>query len=532
MASILLPSRYTQQPQQATQIEWGNPIARGLALAANPGAGAFDLANNRNATASNGMTRGAGALGVGFKAAANSSLGMRFADSRMASSDGAGTGDFTYLVIANPKPSTTREMLIASQNGAQEFYLCANIAVAGSTATSGRLSAFTNVGGSSGAETNGYIDGAPHVYGYSRAGAIGSLYADGRLVAGATVLQAQMWSATSSDYVGGYNSAGFGTSNSVFLVLGWNRALSNAEIAVISANPWQLFKAPARRLWLASAATGAPVGATLAATLATLTRTASAGVAVRASSSRQLGAAQATANGSAATAAQTSRALGGLSLSASGAISTTRRAALARTLATATASARGTTRIAAQLAASFSPASAGGAARAAFSRQLGAVSLAASGSAPARITYAGVLGAAGISAIAALVPIIFQPPPLVRAMGLRYVMQRPLRKDRIMLLGKFAKQPVEREAYAIEYADDLASGDTLADLAPTIAFARSGPGLDASPLRLEASEVGATRLTMWLGAGTDGSNYKVSVTVATSSGRILQDEFTIKIKDF
>jgi hypothetical protein len=106
-------------------------------------------------------------------------------------------------------------------------------------------------------------------------------------------------------------------------------------------------------------------------------------------------------------------------------------------------------------------------------------------------------------------------------------------KETTVILGKFVKQPAEREAYAIEYEDDLADGDTLADAAPVITITRSGPGTtDADPLRLDATDRADSRVTMWLSAGTGGSTYKVSVTVTTFSGRVLQDEFIIKIKDY
>lgn len=103
-----------------------------------------------------------------------------------------------------------------------------------------------------------------------------------------------------------------------------------------------------------------------------------------------------------------------------------------------------------------------------------------------------------------------------------------------MIIGRFTKQPAEREAYAIEYEDDLAAGDSMvADPAPTITIAAQVAAVpDPTPLALAALDATGTRVTLWLGAGSNGQSYKISVTAATASGRILQDEFIVKIKDY
>lgn len=100
-----------------------------------------------------------------------------------------------------------------------------------------------------------------------------------------------------------------------------------------------------------------------------------------------------------------------------------------------------------------------------------------------------------------------------------------------MILGKFVKQPAEREMYAIEYEDDLSSSDTIAP-APVVSIAVIGPGTDLDPLRIDAVDVTGTRVTLWVAAGTNRLTYKVTVTASTLTGRILQDEFIVKIKDF
>jgi hypothetical protein len=249
MGALVTRRARTRQPQQLAGIE-RNPLTRGLALAVNPSIGNVEAALQRQAASVGGISRAGGLRAMGLKAAANSSLGMKFAGSAMSTSNGAGTGDFTYLVFANPAASSTREFFVCCQNGASEFYFGANFNT-GLTATAGAVNAQTNAGGASGVTAAGAADGNPHVYVYTRSAVTGALYVDGKVAATNSVTPVQMWSSASSDYVGGYSGAGWGISGNVYLVLGWNRALSAQEIADLSANPWQVFRAPRRRLWLA-----------------------------------------------------------------------------------------------------------------------------------------------------------------------------------------------------------------------------------------------------------------------------------------
>lgn len=247
MQNLFIRPTITRQPNQATGINLSHPLAKDLAMFINPGAGAYDQRGRRSG-AFNGTFRRANQRGMGIMATANSSVGCAFSASPMKTSSANGLGDFTYLVIAAPIASTTREFFAVSQNGATEFYFGANFNV-GLTATSGMLSAQTNSGGASGVQVASVIDGKPHVFAYSRkingASGDGALYMDGVLLASNVVNMVQMWSSASTDYVAGYSGAGWGVSGPVSLVIGWNRALSAAEVAQISANPYQLFASPA-----------------------------------------------------------------------------------------------------------------------------------------------------------------------------------------------------------------------------------------------------------------------------------------------
>jgi len=47
MAGILLPGQFTNQPQYPAQVNWGNPITRGLIVAINPGGGMVEAVTRR-----------------------------------------------------------------------------------------------------------------------------------------------------------------------------------------------------------------------------------------------------------------------------------------------------------------------------------------------------------------------------------------------------------------------------------------------------------------------------------------------------
>ena len=90
------------------------------------------------------------------------------------------------------------------------------------------------------------------------------------------------------------------------------------------------------------------------------------------------------------------------------------------------------------------------------------------------------------------------------------------------LLGTYVKQPAETESYSIYYGDDLTTGDNVESAVIT-----SSP----SGLTISAPIIADPRVRMWISSGTANVTYKVTVTTTTADGRILQDEFRIKVKE-
>lgn len=92
------------------------------------------------------------------------------------------------------------------------------------------------------------------------------------------------------------------------------------------------------------------------------------------------------------------------------------------------------------------------------------------------------------------------------------------------ILGKFTKQPAERESYSIDFVDDLIGTDTIATATAEVL-----------PLGLTIMSclVVGTRVKVLVEAGgAVGTKHKVTVTVTTDDNRVMQDEFIVTIKDY
>lgn len=93
-----------------------------------------------------------------------------------------------------------------------------------------------------------------------------------------------------------------------------------------------------------------------------------------------------------------------------------------------------------------------------------------------------------------------------------------------MNFGTYLKQPADTLDYDLDYAEWLTSGDTVAS-ADVVAE-------PASDLVVEAVFLSTPIVKLWLSGGVSGTSYKLTITITTNDGRIKQDEFKLKVKDF
>lgn len=92
-----------------------------------------------------------------------------------------------------------------------------------------------------------------------------------------------------------------------------------------------------------------------------------------------------------------------------------------------------------------------------------------------------------------------------------------------MKVGTFTKQPGERISNSILYAEALDEGDSLAAVLNCHALPT---GLQVTPVL-----VAEDRVRIWAEGGTDGVIYKITLTVETQGGEVLEDELICKVKE-
>lgn len=99
------------------------------------------------------------------------------------------------------------------------------------------------------------------------------------------------------------------------------------------------------------------------------------------------------------------------------------------------------------------------------------------------------------------------------------------------LLGTTTKQSAEVELFSIYYGEDIEPTDTFTVELTNIESLDSSvvgfPVIDAHLIDAVGQKV-----KLIISGGTPGGVYKVTVRIKTSSDRVLEDEFKIRIRDY
>jgi hypothetical protein len=259
--ALIRQLRNTQQPQQGAQIDWANPLTRGLAFAYVPGV-PWDLVGKfGGAQISGGATRQGGSLLVSGAASNGLNLGS-----------GAVLGSLqnsSVVVVAGVTTANGKALYCERAASGNDIY---KLEIAGAFGSA--QFTYRNDGGTL-LQTNtaaaGAVDGAQRLFAITKNGTAHAVYC-GPI---GTTSTAPTLSATGTigsgstafSNAGIVRSVGYDVADSsanasghMDLVLGYARTLQPDEIASLRANPWQIFKAPNRRLWTVAAATGTPTG--------------------------------------------------------------------------------------------------------------------------------------------------------------------------------------------------------------------------------------------------------------------------------
>ena len=244
----------SRQPAGSARLDQRNPINRGTAFAWSAQNPAVEMARDLLA-ATNNTTRQPIANAVAARCSAGQT-NVEFLAQPLVTSDSAGTGDFTILILSNPASKAANEHMLAQKNDAggspfSQTALIANQNELGTT-TPGAVCFFTFNSSDSGVTATGATTGGFHVWVGRRQGSEHSIWRDGvRLNAATRTVRAIIQAGNTRRLAIG--SRGNGTTESFAgdaqYAHGWNRALSDAEILQIGASPWKLIEQPARPLW-------------------------------------------------------------------------------------------------------------------------------------------------------------------------------------------------------------------------------------------------------------------------------------------
>ena len=272
MSVLLTRGTRLSQPQGRVEIDWGNPIARGLSFAVLPPTGPKNLAAGGKVAASIGS---AGWPSTAYGPLSQGRISRNPGNTHALWNGQELGGGPEYTVLVYCRHDTNRGSLqnpldADNASSARVFQFRLN----GSSAP--EIIAFNTSGSTFTAASSVALGATEDVMIAGRVqGGVASVWSHGIKRASTTVTGTARGLGTVSGsvlVVGGF--AGLSAQrmeSAIYSGFYFNRALSDAEIASISANPWQLFKPVQRRVWFDGGAAAGGASQTIAFTLDDLT---------------------------------------------------------------------------------------------------------------------------------------------------------------------------------------------------------------------------------------------------------------------
>lgn len=99
-----------------------------------------------------------------------------------------------------------------------------------------------------------------------------------------------------------------------------------------------------------------------------------------------------------------------------------------------------------------------------------------------------------------------------------------------MLLEKFIKQPAEVKDYNVDYSKWLTP---ISDAIASYTTAVTCPAFPAdTSLTINSVVASSNGLKLWIGGGTSGRTYKITIRITTTGGRIDESELLFIVRDF
>lgn len=250
---VISPERWKRQPAGPVMVDINHPICAGMAFAWIASLPTSNLMSPVFGTVGATASRTVRDAGYVITPVAAGVAGVSFAYAPISTSDGAGTGTMTVAIFANLLREATVARVAAQGATNNEIFMYANTteafgASAGRVAFGGQTS--SGVGAISASDTTA-IDGKFHLYtGRRPASGAYDIWQDKRQLRLRTALtNHDVYSdPTQVTYCAG-GSANV-RAHPVAMDLRWNRSISEGEIQALAENPWQVFAAVKRRIYV------------------------------------------------------------------------------------------------------------------------------------------------------------------------------------------------------------------------------------------------------------------------------------------
>jgi len=98
-----------------------------------------------------------------------------------------------------------------------------------------------------------------------------------------------------------------------------------------------------------------------------------------------------------------------------------------------------------------------------------------------------------------------------------------------LMLGTLQKRPNDQLDYEIDFEKWLNDDDKITSAVADVT--KDGVATDELTVQSASVSESSPTLTVWLSGGVDGVTYTVTVTVATTGGRIKEEDFKIRVRD-
>ena len=243
MANIILSRPFTQQPQYVCEIDWNNPLSRGIIF--------FYVGNNLRGVGRNGSNGWPATEGAPNFVGSPQGLSVDFTGSQKLVYTGFGPGsspsENTMFALAMPTVVTADNEYTAIGSTTDNSLPLFRIELLGPTSgTPGWKAQYRGNGGDQANITQSVAATAGRMYSVASTFKSGSgaktLYVDGKFIGQATDDIGAISLASVDIGVLQREGAAQYFTGRIPLGVMWNRVLLREEIAELSSNPWQIFR--------------------------------------------------------------------------------------------------------------------------------------------------------------------------------------------------------------------------------------------------------------------------------------------------